>query len=88
MKLWPGTTFGKWLVSTARLTRIQNKGWCYDASLMYEFKILQNERLTTPLFCTQALRTSLECEIGTAVEQFHEKNNNVKPACHKIYQGR
>ena len=27
-------------------------------------------------------------QIGTAVEPFHEKNNNVKPACHKIYQGR
>ena len=33
-------------------------------------------------------RSSLECEIGTAVEAFREKNNNVKPAYHKIYQGR
>ena len=30
----------------------------------------------------------LECEIGTAVEPFREKNNNVNPACHKIHQGR
>ena len=37
---------------------------------------------------TNALRSSLECEICTAVEPFHEKSNNVKPACHKIYQGR
>ena len=27
------------------------------------------------------------CEIGTAVEPFREKNNNVKSACHKICQG-
>ena len=26
--------------------------------------------------------------IGTAVEPFREKNNNVKPTCHKIYQER
>ena len=43
---------------------------------------------TTHLFCKHALRSSLEREIGTAVEPFHEKNNNVKPTCHKIYQGR
>ena len=49
---------------------------------MYEIKILPNRRLTTPLFCTHALRSSLECEIDTAVEPFREKNNNVKPACH------
>ena len=55
---------------------------------MYEIRILPNRRLTTPLFSTHALRSSLECEIGTAVEPFREKNNNVKPACHKIYQGR
>ena len=60
-----------------------NKGWCYDTSLMYEIKILPNRCLTIPLFCSHAL--SLECEIGTAVEPFREKNNNVKPACHKIY---
>ena len=40
------------------------------------------------LFCTHALRLSLECEIDTAMEPFREKNNNVKPACHKIYQWR
>ena len=44
--------------------------------------------ITTPLFCKHALKSSLECEIGNAVEQFREKNNNVKPTCHKIYQGR
>ena len=43
---------------------------------------------TTPLFCKHALRSSLECEIGSAVEPLREKNINVKPACHKIYQGR
>ena len=43
--------------------------------------------LTTPLFCKHALRSSLECEIGTAVEPFRAKNNNVKLACYKIYQG-
>ena len=47
---------------------------------MYEIKILSNTRLTIPLFCTNALRSNLECEIGTAVEPFREKNNNVKPA--------
>ena len=52
---------------------------------MYEIKILPNTRLNTPLFCTHALRSSLECEIGTAVEPFREKNNNVKPACHNIF---
>ena len=55
---------------------------------MYEIKILPNRRITTPLFCTHALRLTLECEISTAMEPFHEKNNNVKPACHKIYQER
>ena len=55
---------------------------------MYEIKILPNRCLTTPLFYIHTLRSSLECEIGTAVEPFREKNNNVKPACHKIYQGR
>ena len=30
-----------------------------------------------PLFCKHALRSSLEYEIGTAVEPFREKNNNV-----------
>ena len=55
---------------------------------MYEIKILPNRRLTTHLFCRHALRSSLECEIGTAVEPFHEKNNNVKPTCHKIYEGK
>ena len=30
----------------------------------------------------------MECEIGTAVEPFREKNNKVKPVCHKINQGR
>ena len=55
---------------------------------MYEIKILPNRRLTTPLFCTRALRSSLECEIGTAVEPCREKNNNVKPAYYKIDQGR
>ena len=49
---------------------------------------LKYRRLTIHLFCKYALRSSLECEIGTAVEPFCEKNNNVKPACHKIYQGR
>ena len=53
---------------------------------MYEIKILPNRRLTTPSFCTQTLRSSLECKIDTAVEPFREKNNNVKPACHNIYQ--
>ena len=52
---------------------------------MYEIKILPNIR---HLFCKHTLRSSLECEISTAVERFHEKNNNVKPTCHKIYQGR
>ena len=42
---------------------------------MYETKILPNRRLFTLLFCTHALRSSLECEIGTAVEPFREKNN-------------
>ena len=60
----------------------------YDTSLVYEIKILPKRRLTTPLFWKHALRSSLECEIGTAVEPFREKNNNVKLACHKIYQGR
>ena len=54
-------------------------------SVVYEIKILPNRRLTIPLFCKHALRCSLECEIGTAVEPFREKNNNVKPTCHKIY---
>ena len=45
---------------------------------MYEIKILPNRRLTTPLFCKHALRSNLECEIGTAVEPLREKNNNVK----------
>ena len=53
-----------------------------------EIEILPNRCLPTPLFCTHALRSSLECEIGNAVEPFREKNYNVKPACHKIYQGR
>ena len=43
---------------------------------------------TTSLFCKQALRCSLEREISTAAEPFCEKNNNIKPTCHKIYQGR
>ena len=43
---------------------------------------------TGALFCKLSLRSSFESEIGTAVELFREKNNNVKPACHKIYQGR
>ena len=47
-----------------------------------------NRRLTTPLFCKHALSSSLECKIGTAVEPFREKYYNVKPTCHKIYQGR
>ena len=47
---------------------------------MYEIKILPNRRLITPIFCRHALRLCLECEIGTSVEPFHEKNNNVKPA--------
>ena len=55
---------------------------------MYEIKILPNRRLTTHLFCTHALRSSLKREIGTVVEPFRKKNNNVKPACHKIYQGK
>ena len=55
---------------------------------IYEIKILPNRRLTILLFCKHALRSNLECEIGTAVEPFHEKDNNVKPACHIIYQGR
>ena len=54
-------------------------------SVVYEIKILPNRRLTIPLFCKHALRWSLEREIGTAVEPFREKNNNVKPTCHKIY---
>ena len=41
---------------------------------MYEIKILPNRHLTTLLFCKHALRLSLECEIGTAVEPFREKN--------------
>ena len=45
-------------------------------------KKLPNRRLTTPLFCKHELRSSLECEIGTAVEPFRENNSNVKPACH------
>ena len=44
--------------------------------------------LNYPLFCTHALRSSLECKIGTVVELFREKNNNVKSASQKIYQGR
>ena len=51
---------------------------------MYEIKILPHRRITIPLFCTHALRWSLECEIGCPVEPFREKKNNVKPACHKI----
>ena len=38
-----------------------------------------------PLFCKHALRSSLECETGPTVEPFREKNNNVKPASHKMY---
>ena len=53
---------------------------------MYEIKILRSR--STPLFCTHTLRSSLECEIGTAMDPFREKNNNVKLACHEIYQGR
>ena len=34
---------------------------------MYEIKILPNRSLTIPLFCKPALRSSLECKIGTAV---------------------
>ena len=34
--------------------------------------------LIAPLFCKHALRSSLEYEIGTAVEPFREMNNNVK----------
>ena len=45
---------------------------------MYKIKILPNRHLTTHLFCKHALRSSLECEIGTAVEPFREKNYNVK----------
>ena len=63
-------------------------GLCYDTSLVYEITILPNRRLTTPLFCKHALKLSLECEIGTAVEPFHEKNNNVKPTCHKNLSGK
>ena len=55
---------------------------------MYKIKILPHKRLTTLLFCTHALRSSLECEVGPAVEPFRKKNNNVKPVCHKICQGR
>ena len=55
----------------------------YDTSFVYEIKILPNRRLTTPLFCKRAMRSRLECEIGTAMGPFPEKNNNVKPACHK-----
>ena len=51
---------------------------------MYEIKILPNRRLTTPLFCTYALRSSLQCEIDTAVEPFREKNNNVKPTTYNV----
>ena len=53
-----------------------------------KLKYCRTDVLTTHLFCKRALRSSLECEIGTAVEPFHEKNNNVKPTGHKIYQGR
>ena len=42
---------------------------------MYEIKILSNGRLSTPLFWTYALRSSEECDIGTAVETFREKNS-------------
>ena len=44
---------------------------------MYEIKILLKRGLNTPLFCTHALRSSLECEVGTAVEPFREKNSNL-----------
>ena len=43
-------------------------------------------RLTTPLFCTHVW--DRVWNVKTAVEPFREKNNNVKPASHKIYQGR
>ena len=59
--------------------------WYYDTSLVYDITILPNRRLTTLLSCKHALK--LECEIGIAVEPFREKNNYVKPTCHKIYQG-
>ena len=38
---------------------------------------------TTFLLCKQALRCSLEREIGNTAEPFCEKNNNIKPTCHK-----
>ena len=55
---------------------------------MYKIKILLNRHLTTPLFCKHALKSSLECKIVSAVEQFCEKNNNVKPTCHKNLSGK
>ena len=55
---------------------------------MYDIKILPNRSLTISLFCKQALKRSLECEIGTAVEPFREKNNNVKPIRHKNLPGK
>ena len=73
------------LYKLCRLTKNLNKG--YDTSLMYEIKILLNRCLTTPLFCISALRSCLECEIGTAVEPFREKNNNVKPVIESVREG-
>ena len=70
----PGTTFGKWLVGSPKTkTRA-------DVRILHSCTKLKY----SPFILYTRLISSLECEIGTAVETFREKNINVKPACHKI----
>ena len=55
---------------------------------MYEINILPNRRLPAHLFCTHALKSSLECASGTVLEPLFEKNDMIKPTCHKNLSGK